>query len=149
MVFRKRQRDADGPYGDLGPLEFSVMEALWREGGGSVRDVAERLERPLAYTTVMTTLDRLYKKGLLDRRRQERAFWYAPRLSRGDWERGLARAAVEALLRGGPAVRRETIMSCLLEEVSAGDPDLLGELERRIQEKRAELTEKKEEGGRS
>jgi len=129
----------------LGPLEMSVMEALWREGGGSVRDVAQRLERPLAYTTVMTTLDRLYKKGLLDRRQQERAFCYAPRISRGEWERGLARVAVEALLSAGPGVRRETIMSCLLEEVSAGDPGLLGELERRIQEKRAELKTKKEE----
>ncbi len=144
MVFRKRQRDAEGPYRHLGPLEFSVMEALWREGGGSVRDVAQRLERPLAYTTVMTTLDRLYKKGLLDRRRQERAFWYAPRVSRGEWERGLARAAVEALMSGGPGVRRETIMSCLLEEISAGGLEGLRELERKIQEKRAELEDKKE-----
>src|SRR5438128_8928980 len=50
----------------LGPLEITVMEILWQRGESNVRDVAEKLDRPLAYTTVMTTLDRLFKKGLLD-----------------------------------------------------------------------------------
>ena len=64
----------------LGPLEITVMELLWEEGESSVHDVVPKLARPLAYTTVMTTLDRLYKKGLLDRRKSERAFVYSPRL---------------------------------------------------------------------
>ena len=55
----------------LGPLEVAVMEILWQRGESAVRDVVDRLERPLAYTTVMTTLDRLYKKALLDRRKYE------------------------------------------------------------------------------
>ena len=50
----------------LGPLEIRVMEVLWTAGQSSVRDVVEKLERKLAYTTVMTTLDRLFKKGMLD-----------------------------------------------------------------------------------
>ena len=49
----------------LGPLEVTVMEILWARGESNVRDVVDRLDRPLAYTTVMTTLDRLFKKGLL------------------------------------------------------------------------------------
>ena len=53
----------------LGHLEFGVMEILWELGESSVRDVRERLNRPLAYTTVMTTLERLHKKSLLGRRR--------------------------------------------------------------------------------
>ena len=66
----------------LGHLEISVMEILWDRGESCVRDVVQRLKRPLAYTTVMTTLDRLFKKGLLNRHRPERAFLYSPRLSR-------------------------------------------------------------------
>jgi predicted transcriptional regulator len=58
------------------------MEILWSRPESSVRDVVDRLKRPLAYTTVMTTLDRLYKKGLLDRRKSQRAFFYSPRLTR-------------------------------------------------------------------
>ncbi len=65
----------------LGPLEVQVMEILWGAGERSVRDVVERLDRKLAYTTVMTTLDRLFKKGLLDRQKSERAFLYSPRVS--------------------------------------------------------------------
>ena len=51
---------------ELGHLEFQVLEILWARGESNVRDVAEKLARPLAYTTVMTTLDRLFKKGFLD-----------------------------------------------------------------------------------
>ena len=58
------------------------MEIMWTGGESNVRDVAEKLDRQLAYTTVMTTLDRLYKKGLLERRKSDRAFIYSPRLSR-------------------------------------------------------------------
>ena len=69
----------------LGDLERSVMEQLWdstgrRPEGASVRDVLEALpgERGLAYTTVMTVLDRLSKKGLVTRERDGRAWRYTP-----------------------------------------------------------------------
>src|SRR5215813_8154141 len=52
----------------LGPLELQLMKILWSRGARNVREVVTQLDRPLAYTTVMTTLDRLYKKGFLDRR---------------------------------------------------------------------------------
>ncbi len=71
----------------LGPLEIHIMEVLWTVGTSSVREVVEKLENKLAYTTVMTTLDRLFKKGLLDRQKAERAFLYTPRMSNLDWER--------------------------------------------------------------
>ncbi len=61
----------------LGPLEFEVMEVVWTVGASNVRDVATRMQRSLAYTTVMTTLDRLYKKGLLEREMSDRAFIYS------------------------------------------------------------------------
>ncbi len=65
----------------LGPLEVSVMDVLWKRSEGNVHDVAQQLGRPLAYTTVMTTLDRLFKKGLLNRRKSERAFFYSARFT--------------------------------------------------------------------
>ena len=62
----------------LGPLEREVMEVLWRVGECSVREVLRQMERPAAYTTVMTTLVRLLGKGVLKQSKQERAFRYAP-----------------------------------------------------------------------
>ncbi len=69
----------------LGDLERVVMEQLWesserRPEGASVRDVLEALpaDRNLAYTTVMTVLDRLSKKGLVTRERDGRAWRYTP-----------------------------------------------------------------------
>ena len=53
------------------------MEVVWNIGACNVREVSERLDRKLAYTTVMTTLDRLYKKGFLDREMTDRAFLYS------------------------------------------------------------------------
>jgi predicted transcriptional regulator len=53
----------------LGP-EITLMEILWTHGESNVREVVDRLDRPLAYTTVMTTLDRLFKKGILERRKE-------------------------------------------------------------------------------
>ncbi len=111
------------------------MDILWARGEGNVRDVAEKLDRPLAYTTVMTTLDRLYKKGLLERRKSERAFIYSPRLSRQAWEQQRA----GELVAGFPG---ELLISCFLDNVGH-DPSLLDELERKIKIKRKELDRRK------
>lgn len=124
----------------LGYLEKAVMEILWSTGSACVRDVAEKLERPLAYTTVMTTLDRLYKKGLLDRRKFERAFVYSPRLSREQWERERAGELVSGFLGGRS---RGVLISCLVEAVGDLDKALLDELERKVREKRLELERRK------
>lgn len=126
--------------GALGYLEDAVMDILWSRGHGCVRDVAEKLERPLAYTTVMTTLDRLYKKGLLDRRKYERAFIYCPRLSRQDWERERAGELVSGFLT---AQSSDVLISCLVEAVGDHDRALLDELERKVREKRRELERRK------
>ena len=117
------------------------MDVMWADGEGNVRDVAEKLGRPLAYTTVMTTLDRLYKKGLLDRRKAERAFLYSPRLSRPDWERQRAGELVAGFL-AGPKHSGEMLISCFLDEVGR-DASLLDELERKIRMKRKELDRRK------
>src|SRR3982750_1716702 len=74
----------------LGKLERQVIEEIWLSGGEvSVRDVYRAFNERIAYTTVMTTLDRLYKKNLLQRRKDGRAFLYTTLLSRDDFEHGI------------------------------------------------------------
>lgn len=123
----------------LGTLELELMELLWGRGESSVRDVVPKLSRPLAYTTVMTTLDRLYKKGLLDRHKSDRAFLYSPSLSRREWERKRAGQLVAGFL-SGPQHSRELLLSCFLEAVGEHDAKLLDQLEKKIRSRRKELS---------
>ncbi|HTB16256.1 MAG TPA: BlaI/MecI/CopY family transcriptional regulator [Bryobacteraceae bacterium] len=125
----------------LGHLESCVMDVVWAHGESNVRDVAEKIDRPLAYTTVMTTLDRLYKKGMLERRKSERAFLYSPKLSRRDWERQCAGELVAGFL-SGPRWSGEDLISCFLDEV-VRNASLFDELERKIKIKREELGRRK------
>jgi predicted transcriptional regulator len=122
----------------LGSLEIQVMAILWTQGESNVHDVVEKLDRKLAYTTVMTTLDRLFKKGLLERHKQERAFAYSPCLSRAEWEKKRAEHLVAGFL-AGPQQSRELLISCLLDAVSEHDKVLLDELEEKVRMKRKEL----------
>jgi predicted transcriptional regulator len=110
----------------LGHLEESVMDILWATGESNVRAVADHLDRPLAYTTVMTTLDRLYKKGLLARRKSERAFFYSPKLSRDEFARARAGDLIAGFL-AGPQPSRELLVSCFLDAVGQHDDEALGE----------------------
>ncbi len=64
----------------LPPLELECMKALWALGRGTVHDIRARLlaERSLAYTTVLTLMDRLARKGIVEREKRGRAFLYRP-----------------------------------------------------------------------
>ena len=126
----------------LGPLEITVMEILWDRGESNVHDVIEKLDRPLAYTTVMTTLDRLYKKGLLNRYKSERAFQYSTRQTRREWEQKRAGEFMADFLTG-PQSDGELLISCLVEAVGQKDEALLDELERKIRMKRKELGQRR------
>lgn len=122
----------------LGRLESDLMRIVWSRGRSNVRDVVQQLDRPLAYTTVMTTLDRLYKKGLLDRCRQDRAFVYSARLSQQECERRQAESIAARFLAGAPA-SRDLLLSSFLDAVGENDAVLLDELEKKIRKKRKEL----------
>jgi len=130
--------DAAGGRVALGHLELRVMEVLWAHGESNVHDVVKRLGRPLAYTTVMTTLDRLFKKDLLVRRKWERAFLYAPRWTRQEWERKRAGDFVAGFL-AGPQASGDLLISSLVDAVGQCDTALLDELEKKIRSKRREL----------
>ncbi len=143
MGFLKYRADLTGTsHQALGPLEIAVMEILWEHGEGNVHDVIHKLDRPLAYTTVMTTLDRLYKKGLLDRHKSERAFLYSTRLTRAEWEQKRAGDFMAGFLNG-PQAAGEMLISCLVDAVGRKDETLLDELEKKIRQKRKELTQRR------
>jgi predicted transcriptional regulator len=123
---------------ELGPLEREVMESIWRrpvEAEVSVRDIHLAFKGRLAYTTLMTTLDRLHKKGLLERRKEGRAFYYSPRFSPDEFERSAAREVINKLLGRGPD-GVEPILACIVDAVTEHDRALLDELDRLIKEKR-------------
>ena len=124
----------------LGPLEMEVMEVIWEAGRCSVRDVVERLNSRLAYTTVMTTLDRLFKKGLLNREKSERAFLYSALFTSQEWERRRAGDLVAGFL-AGPEPSRDLLLSSLVDAVGQHDAVLLDELEEKIRRKRRELSQ--------
>jgi predicted transcriptional regulator len=126
----------------LGALERDVMDLAWTHGDISVRDACSRLPSPIAYTTLMTTMDRLFKKGLLTRCKVGRAFVYRAAATREAVEGAVASELVHSLLQreGEPL----PVLSSLVDAVSDRDRALLEELERLIHEKRRALDLKTE-----
>jgi predicted transcriptional regulator len=84
------------------PLELLCLKTLWSLGEASVKQVREVVahSRPLAYTTIMTVLDRLVRKGVIARRKAGRAFVYVPRASRDAMRRTALRELLEAFFDG-------------------------------------------------
>jgi predicted transcriptional regulator len=121
------------PPEDLGPLERAVLEQVWRGAGEvTVREVTAALPRRLAYTTVMTTLDRLHRKGLLSRRKDGRAFRYAPRSTPEQFAAGILRRWLDRLAGRGPV---RPLLASLVDAVGEHDAALLPELQRLVREK--------------
>lgn len=117
----------------LGTLETSVMESLWKTGEANVSGVVSSLERRLAYTTVMTTLSRLYRKGLLVRRKIRHAFFYSSAVTREEWDRKRTGDFVATF----PSA--QCFISSLVDAIGDCDESLLDVLEEKIRLKRATL----------
>lgn len=132
------------PSGSLGPLERRLLEALWQRGTATVRELVEGDCGDLAYTTIMTTLDRLFKKNVLTREPDGRAFRYTPRLSREALQQEHAGEAFRQLLTVSSAPLLP--LSYLVEIVTEHDAQLLDELREVVEAKRREL---RREGARS
>ena len=122
----------------LGKLEQQVLNEAWKQSEVSVRDVYLAFGKSVAYTTLMTTLDRLFKKKLLTRRKDGRAFLYLPAVSREELDQGIREDLIDGLLgRGADAI--QPLLACIVDTVSERDRELLDELDRLIKEKRREL----------
>jgi predicted transcriptional regulator len=134
----------------LGEREREVMAVLWVAGSANVQQVADKLSTTLAYTTVMTTLDRLFKKGLLRREKRDRAFIYSTALTPREIE---SKRAIDLIRRffTDSGERPEILLSCLVDAVEKYDTAMLDQLESRIKEARDQaarrLTNPKSGGG--
>ena len=95
------------------PLELECLKALWEIGESNVRSVQQQMEprRRLAYTTVMTLLERLAKKGAVARRKVGRAFYYTAVLEREDMRRKAIQELVDSLFDGSAELFRDYIQN--------------------------------------
>lgn len=121
----------------LHDLEATIMDVVWGKQLSSfaVGDVLAILEkqRDIAYTTVMTTVTRLYEKGILARERDGKRYLYSPKFSREEFLQSTAREVLEEAVGGHQA------MAMLAEKVSEASAGELDELEALIQKRREEL----------
>jgi predicted transcriptional regulator len=123
----------------LGPFEQQLFRELCARGSATVRELIADGKIHQAYTTVMTTVDRLYKKGLLDRVSEGRAFRYIPRHTPGELQRAAALEGIRQLLGSADGSSSSLPLSFLVEALSAHDVQVLDELQRLVEEKRREL----------
>lgn len=111
----------------LGELELEVMGVVWERGNVTVRDVQAALAktRPLAYTTVMTVMNRLADKGLLLVNKQGKTYRYHPAQTREAFEAQAVGRVVQSLIAdfGG-----DVAISQFVEQLSAVDPEQLARL---------------------
>lgn len=121
----------------LHDLEATIMDVVWGKQLASfaVGDVLAILEkqRDIAYTTVMTTVTRLYEKGILERERDGKRYLYSPKLSREEFLQSTAREVLDEAVGGHQA------MAMLAEKVSEASAGELDDLEALIQKRREEL----------
>lgn len=119
----------------LGDLEAEVMKIVWQFDRASVRDVYEhlRLEKNLAYTTVMTIMSRLADKGLLQKEAQGNAYIYSPTISESEF----AQRVVSEVLDGLFDEFSEPALSHMVDRLSSEDDVKLAQLEKIIKERRA------------
>jgi len=119
----------------LGELEARALEILWAAAMPlSVRAVAAQLKRrpALAYTTVLTVLDRLHDKGFVARDKNGRAFMYRPRIGR---EALMGERAASALSKKGPP--QNAVLMAFLDSVESRDPGVLDQLAELIAARKA------------
>ncbi len=120
-------------------LEADIMEIVWSKGWDrfAVSQVHAQLERQrdIAYTTVMTTVNRLFAKELLTRTREGKRYQYRPVMDRQEFCRVMAHEVFDSL----PDLGRETALALLVDRVSEADDEELASLEALIHAKRQEL----------
>lgn len=126
----------------LGPLETRLVELLWTQRRPATVAHIRRALPELAYTTIMTTLDRLYRKGLLLRDKQGRAYAYAPRYTRAELFGELISGHMAAVLQA--AEEGTALLSTLVRTVGRTDAALLEELDALVQAERLRLRTKSE-----
>jgi BlaI family penicillinase repressor len=121
------------PSPTLTPQELEIMKVVWSRGPATVRDVYEDLlgHRRIAYTTVMTMMNVLEKKGHLRKKEEGRSFVYRPTRPQGQVVGSMVREFVERVFGGQAA----PLLAHLVENEALSE-DELDALAKRIREKR-------------
>ncbi len=138
FFLRRNGRPKEAEVSSFGHLEREVLGQVWELGEANVKQVVLGLGDRIAYTTAMTTLDRLFKKGVLERRKVGKAFLYSAKYSPEELNAGVARQIIESLLDAGTS-GSQPVLACIVDAVSDSDRDLLDQLEELVRAKRQEL----------
>ena len=120
---------------NLGELQKAIMEIVWARGEATSREVQERLsqKRPLAYTSVLSIMQRLEKAGWLRHRADRRTYVYQPAFSREQESRRSLRHFIERVFQGNS----QLVIQHLIEQGDLSEEDLLA-LQKLIHRKRKE-----------
>jgi predicted transcriptional regulator len=137
MWLKKQFGGRHAGLGQLGNLESELMERVWRGGEISVRTLHGEFLARLAYTTVMTTMDRLYKKGMLRRRKVGKAYIYIAALTEKEYQERLAQHLFGMVLHDGK--NSAAVLSNFVDAVSNRDEKLLERLDQLVKAKRRTL----------
>jgi predicted transcriptional regulator len=118
----------------LGRLETEVIDRAWARGEITVRDLHEEMGGRLAYTTLMTTLDRLYKKGLLRRRKEGKAYFYSPAMTEQQYQESVTEHFLGMVLQDQK--NSSAVLSRFVDVVSETDQQMLDQLDEIVRAKR-------------
>ena len=125
----KFKKHKPSPFGDL---EEKVMEAIWKLGNATVSETREYLgKEKFAHTTIMTILDRLYKKGILTREKEGKGYRYYPLMTKEEFEKMVAKKVVSDMVRNNPSLAIPAFEG-VIEELS---PEEIEKLKKLIEEK--------------
>jgi predicted transcriptional regulator len=118
----------------LGPLEAEIMDVVWDESEVTVRDVHRNIneKRPIAYTTVMTTLGRLTDKGLLRRVEDQPAHRFSPLVTREQYARSTVKSVVDWLVSHFP----DPAVSYFVDRVESEDEQVIERLREAIEQRK-------------
>lgn len=121
----------------LGDLEKGIMTILWVRGEATGREVLDeiRSSREIAFTTVLTVIERLVKKGLVVKTRGENAYIYRPRYTRDEFTRQVS----QEVLKGVLEISTSSAVASLVDLLADTDPEELERLSRLIEAKRQEM----------
>jgi predicted transcriptional regulator len=118
----------------LGDLEKSVMDVLWEMSDATGREVFEEIEKkkPVAFTTVLTVMDRLLKKGLIKRIKKGGLYVYKTTLSKDDFVKQVS----EEVLQGILDISASSAATSFVDILYKTSPDEIERLSKLIEEKK-------------
>jgi len=124
----------------LGELEKKILDVLWEKKESTGREVFEKVskEKKVAYTTVLTVLQRLVKKGLVSKEKKGEIYSYQPTLSKDDFTKYIYKQIIKGIMD----FSKSTTFSSFVEILSEYDSESLELLASIIEKKKSELREK-------